>query len=534
MSDVLRFARRVPDEGAGLAWIEMPPLDPAGNISLVEVGKYVAENRDKVWDQALGSDVVGLAVTTTAVTGNIYRTTYNPAPSGGSPISSGVATYISTRGATTAVSPSGFIVENFTTQIRVLPPVENRIGVWRLRIQDGLVKRDYTLRSVDSSWLSQIFNVGDQLVVYYSVPEISYIPYMSEGPSGSIYRDYRVLDVSGALAEILDEHTIQLPTGDLVEVLALTVNGNAVITSSSGQLFVEGGIQPSQVPPRGPFTAWDPLGGVLTLSRTLQEEDQVLVNYRYREFLYLYEGYPDDNGTFHNLNFSPFPGHSYDSGRPTTELLNIPVYLYLLPTAAYRVRNAAGVVDQERKLYSGLRWHKSFLRWERTAASIEVNEAPFESHLSLRRSTFGFDYWDVAEFADNIPVDNLPTTSTTGGSGLAYLPSALVLAKVYLTSNAQIENVDVIDTRLRGGGIPDSVNVEDPILPGETRREIETYWDISGWDGQPVPLAGVLVVELPSAILTGDNGLPQFTQQEIVEIVRQHVAAGVKVVVKYV
>src|ERR1700687_4560395 len=113
-SDQLRFSRRVPDVGVNLAWVEIPPITPDENISLVEAGKFIAENINLVWSEALNAQVVGTDVSLSTVTGTIYLTTYNATPSTTGMVSSGAATYAVYRRPTTLVSPSGFLVENFT------------------------------------------------------------------------------------------------------------------------------------------------------------------------------------------------------------------------------------------------------------------------------------------------------------------------------------------------------------------------------------------------------------------------------------
>lgn len=531
MSDQLRFSRRVPDNACNLAWIRIPDPEPLANLSLVETGRYIAENIPLLFLRAAGGDVTGLETLSAGATGLMYLTTYNAVPGSGglaTAISPGTLAYAIPRAGTTAVSPSGFLIQNFTTDMQVFHPDPDETGVWRLKVQDGIIQRTVTLANSDQSWLKNVFAAGDQLIVTYTLPEAQTIPL---GTGETIREDAHVLEVSGIIADLVDEHTLQLPHGDLYELRSLRVNEQELI-GPSGQLQVSTLTVTGSVPPLGPFTAWDPVAGTLTLDRTLADTDTVVASYRYREFLYLYEGYRDDAGLYHELNLNPSPGHTYDGGRPTAELLNLPLYLYLLPASAYRIRDSFGNADQERKIYSGLRWTNQFLRWERTAASV-ANTAEASGGLIRDRSTYGVSYFGRAHFISDLPVDSLTTPNLTGAT-LANLPSAIVLAKLYATAAAGVEAVQVIDARLRGGGLPHELVVGSTPLPGESVREAATYWDESGWDGQPVPLAGVLLVELPSALLSGTNGYQQFTAAEVEALVKSKVAAGIQVVVRYV
>ena len=532
MADQLRFTRRVPTAGVNLAWISLPPLDVLQNISLVETAKYIAENINLAWNEALDQLVIGVATSTTELTGNAYVTTYNPPisgfPASGSSVYAGASTYNIPRLQSTSVSPSGFVIQNFTSEIRVLHPAPNLTNVWRLRIQDGVIIRHYIMQPNDNSWLRNIFSVGDEVVCYYSIPYALRIPYKNDDNN---YEDARVVDVSGVIATAVDERTIQLPDQDIYQVNSLIINGQEQITSAGFRLSVETPTTAENVPPIGPFTAWDPINGTLTLDRTIGDNDIIQVNYRFREYLYLYEGFLDDLGVYHDLDLNPTKGHTYDGGRNSSELLNIPIYLYLVPTAAYKFKDSGGNFIQDRTIYTADRWTQSFIRWEKTYAPVS---SPSEATVDTcrTRSTYGSAYFGSAKFVDSISVETL--NQTASGTGLANQPSAIILAKLYVTSNSQIENVDILDTRNRGGGIPITVDTNDIKLPGNTRKEINTYWDTAGWDGQPIPLGGVLLVEIPGGVLTGTGGYRRFSQDEIETIVKNSVASGIRVIIRYI
>jgi hypothetical protein len=532
---ILRMSRRVPLDGVNLAWITLPQLDPEENVNLIEAGRFIAENLDLVWTESLGDGVVGVDANTDTLSGLLWFTIYNAAPSGAAAsgaLTSGAAYYNVPRAKTLAVLPSGFVVENFTSEIRLLHPVENSTHVWRMRVQDGVIVRRYVLRSSDNSWLRSVFTPGDQLVCYYSIPEILQIPAVMEGASAESYNDFRTVDVSGMIATLIDDRTLQLPDEDLFEIRGLRVNSETLVQALSGFLTVASSPLGELSPPRGPFTSWDPERGTLTLSRTLSDRDEIRVDYRYREHLLTYEGYLDDFGVYHDLDFNPSPGHAYDRGRATSELLNIPIYIYALPTAAYREIRANGVQEQERRIYTGDRWTHSFLRWERTAQPVG-NEEVVATNPCRQIYTFGHSYFGSANYVEDVPVEGLTTASSTGRT-LANFPSAAILGKVYVTPNSIIDNVSVLDTRTRGGGVPREIDITDPRLPGDTRRTIETYWDESGWDGASVPLGGVVLVELPSGVLDGENGYTRFPADYVEEIVRKALAAGIKPVIRYV
>ena len=130
-------------------------------------------------------------------------------------------------------------------------------------------------------------------------------------------------------------------------------------------------------------------------------------------------------------------------------------------------------------------------------------------------------------------VDVHAVAHITGG-GLPGMPSALLLAKIYCTPAFRPESLQLVDTRVRGGGLPEDLDLDHQVLPGDTVREAQTYLDIGGWDGEPVPLAGVVIIDLPAGIRDGTPGYTQFSEAEILEIVNQHCTAGVRAVLRYV
>jgi hypothetical protein len=530
MANQLRFSARVPPTAVNLAWVQIPDASPEQNLSLVDAARYIAENINLVSDEKINA-----AGITGDASGN-YILTYNPAPASLSgAIETGPSGYVYRKVKTQTISPSGWVIKTFTSQIEVLHPEPNEAEVWRVRVKDGLVIRQYRLRADDKSWLSKAFDVGDTLVCYYTLPEV--LRSRSYLAGGSRYIDQQIVHKPDLKCTIIDEHTIQLPDEDLVEITSLKVNEEELVTSGAYQLkiFHEDHSE-HVVPPIGPFTAWDPENGQVTLSRSLGERDEVTATYRYREHVYTYEGYKDEDNVYHDLDLNPYPGHTYDGGTATSELLKKLVYLYLLPSAAYRIRTAAGAVEQEREIYTGLRFTHYFLRWE-SVASAEDNDdtdggGGGDVDPCRGRFTYGHSYFGSASFVSQVPQDTLPPAGTTG-TGLSFAPSALILAKIYTTAAAQVDNVEVIDTRVRGGGIPEGIEPTDPNLPGDTRKQIESYWDLGGWDGQPVPLAGCCLVELPGDLLTGANGRTQFTSEEIEESVNRHMPAGVKAIVRY-
>jgi hypothetical protein len=59
-------------------------------------------------------------------------------------------------------------------------------------------------------------------------------------------------------------------------------------------------------------------------------------------------------------------------------------------------------------------------------------------------------------------------------------------------------------------------------------------WDEDSWDGDPVMMNGVVIINIPKEVLTGANGYSQLSSAQVEEIVAKHVAAGVLPIIQYV
>ena len=78
--------------------------------------------------------------------------------------------------------------------------------------------------------------------------------------------------------------------------------------------------------------------------------------------------------------------------------------------------------------------------------------------------------------------------------------------------------MSVIDARVQGGGIPEGLSTDyDDFL-----------WDTGGWDGTPVTDGGKVVVTLPSSVLE------RFTEDEVRDVVKRYIAAGIVATVEFV
>lgn len=102
----------------------------------------------------------------------------------------------------------------------------------------------------------------------------------------------------------------------------------------------------------------------------------------------------------------------------------------------------------------------------------------------------------------------------------------LILGDVTVDEGQSADNVTILDTRIRGGGL-----AEDTFEKAlEIQPEARWFADNGRWDGTPYPRNATYFVELPVTVLDGAGGV--FKSNEVRDVINRHTAAGVYAVVK--
>lgn len=223
---------------------------------------------------------------------------------------------------------------------------------------------------------------------------------------------------------------------------------------------------------------WDTAEGTVDVNAVLKASEDITATYFYEEHAFEYRGFfSAETDSFWHLDLNPGAGHwftDYDeeSGETveaeTFRLINRTVYLYIRPTAMF---------TEAREMVRG---------------SYQEN-ALFHSFHERKES------------------------------GL------VLLAKVQVRPNSTMENLTLVDTRVRGGGLRESVSAD---TQANKEPESRHYWDIADWDGTPYPENGVYVVRLPMHLLKEKGG--RFTEADIEKAVAKHTAFGVLPVIEYI
>ena len=305
-------------------------------------------------------------------------------------------------------------------QIRVLPPAEKYpTENWYIRVKNGQFTRQATTPA------------GFNIKYFYNIPE--YFKQDFDTEYGLPIR--KVLEER---PEIIGDHKIR------VRYTPLYIRQDKKNKAYNIEIFVNG--LPASI------RAWDASDGTIEVDMKIRETDSILVNYYYEELAFTYRGYWDEkNQQFWHLDLNPSVGHTYTDydkdteeivERPTFQLINKTIYLYMRPTAKF--------TENGELVRGSYRSHVLFHTFE------EINE-----------------------------------------------PNVLLLAKIQVRPNSSLDDIQIIDVRKRGGGLKESIH---PEVMKVVEPESEFYWDIGYWDGEPYPENGVIVVRLPKYILKEQGG----------------------------
>lgn len=232
---------------------------------------------------------------------------------------------------------------------------------------------------------------------------------------------------------------------------------------------------------------YDAQNGLIHLASSITFKDELYVNYYYVENFVEYRGYYDEDlGKFLHLDLNPNEGHysTFPTYHTEPDGTQIPVRYDLVPSSKL----------MNKEVYVYLVPHKS------TTSSV-VNQYTI-------RHCFSKSEWDKIQ-------------RTQPGI-------ALLLGVVQLREHVKVEDTVVLDTRVRGGGLKASITKE---MIKKRQPQSLSNWDIGPWDGAAYYKNGVVIIQLPRAILQSAGG--QFTEKQVEDIVGKYIAYGVYYIVEY-
>ena len=228
---------------------------------------------------------------------------------------------------------------------------------------------------------------------------------------------------------------------------------------------------------------YDIENGFIYLKEGIDFVDEIYVSYTYEERFLHYNGY-FDGSIYHHLDLNPSEGHQVtysvvdDNDRetyrlvPTSSIMNIPIFIYMVP---YK--------------------------------DTDLDTGEVVTNFNNIRHCFGEEQMARVMYVN---------------------PEAIILGIVQIKENSKVEDAIVLDTRVRGGGLKESVNHQDI---DRVQPLANHHWDISTWDGIAYQSNGVSVIKLPNTVLKENGGT--MTKSDIENIIDKYAAYGTYQIVEY-
>lgn len=420
-------------------------------------------------------------------------------------------------------------------QIRALLPIATDSSEnWFLRIKNGRFYRNY----VDDNNLPQGYG--------YFIPE-----YYNQGFDDAYGMPYRL--VENEKPQVVDDRIIKVRYTPLFLTTDDTTNKPNNVRVLVNEIEME-------------VKAWDSTAGTLELVGSVRESDNIDVRYYYQETALEYRGYFDKTEQkFIYLDLNPGAGHfatQWDTASggykdlPSFSLINKTIYLYLRPagdmtniTTMYGEQIELDVTNKYEMKNALLRYYEPRIYAKYAGTVIKHVSDP----MALPGDTT-WDYVDTGYVSHEIIINN-PQVLTNDYYAMDYEyignkyrfrngtfqknvlfhtyfeiqeANTLLLAKIQVRSNSTFENINLKDTRSRGGGLLESIGKQ---IIRDIEPEGLSYWDIGYWDGEPYQENAVIVVKLPRFILKEFGG--RLTREQVEESVNKHLGLGVFYVIEY-
>lgn len=105
-----------------------------------------------------------------------------------------------------------------------------------------------------------------------------------------------------------------------------------------------------------------------------------------------------------------------------------------------------------------------------------------------------------------------------------YDPLAVLLGVIYITTSFDVNDLTILDTRKRGGGLADNADVSEVL---RMVKEASSYWDTSFNVATSYQRGGFVIIRLPSSIKN------DFDEVAIIEVIERNITAGVRYKIEY-
>lgn len=510
MSDQLNFLVKPKadlDSELNIGFISAPTISPENTLGVLSTERYVSENQSGIFSFYFSPPGVKVKQATISINSPSFS------------INGETVFGFNQSFSSTEIVDNGVKISFLTNPIGLKNIVKTDGGCFLPVINNGTVWRFYRVPESEPSWSwlrKAGFNIGDELILCYTVPETFYntTSFLNPNPPSECRLVSKVETVYAS-----DSFTV-FYSGELELVDKIQVNG---VDTYTGPFY----------PNVDQLIKIDSKDKSIRLPNAVQADDKISIFYKEYAQSYLYTGFKfvDETNSisWRSLDLNPEYGreildHTTSDPYPTSAALFNQVLLYCIPSAAckisYEIINAVdGNINLTLDFISAFQYNEtSFVRHY-----VGISEENFDA--SIGSSVSFHNQWGVTPFGLD-EYDSLGVGSVSSDQFATFLPSMLPIAKVILTGLSTPESFNLVDTRTIGGGLP---KVFDNLQLKIQNKEdsIRDLWDLGNWPGNIVNEGGHVIINIPETTLTN------YTKEEVEEVVKFYLPIGVSFEINY-
>jgi hypothetical protein len=461
-----------------------------------------------------------------------------------------------------------YIEENEYGYFNLVRPNENFYYLFPLDSKSIALKEPI---SIDGKWLPRIINgTVEKYIPDLAVPKrATYrIPDYYEQDFSSLGQPY--MEVTEE-PEVIGINSIRLKNKFIVND-SVIVNVNSVLAT---------------------VVNVDKTSGIIKLNRLINEVDEIEVTYKYIEDAYIYNGYTYSNlngiDVFVPLDLNPIYdkdnpelheyGYINEEGiliiEPSFKLLNKTVYLYIKPNIIRPVglsgdedisinsiiEEEIGIPETNRLIsYLDIQVDRPILKGKfDTEIRTKYSNVVIVRHNENISNSASWDYVEnnnrairihnvrflseepiIVKYLTNNPEESVFNDIEIPNNVIFHTikeltieelkeNSAILIGRIFVRPHINKNNINLIDTRTRGGGV---IETNNEIL-NELNMELDYYYDIGNTiNGEPIQKNSVIIVNVDSSLLEENGG--EFTDLEIKNAIEKYKAVGILPIIRYV
>lgn len=502
-------------DAVGLAFISAPVLKGDSAVAVLSAERYVKENYPHLRDFPLR--------TRSTTASSLLFMSYEPTDVLGMYTNAG-----SGFNFTQAIpGTQDFSVTSLQSPITILGLYQTKAGSWAPLIKPGCVWRYHIIKpeefdvgtefmengapnpaqvSTQTSWLARSgLKPGDEVLLIYTVPECRYGP-LQTNSSTTFPGPQARLRLCKEYGSMISPNKVAYRT-PLKVITKITVNGvvrfNGSFDGTSEDDFIKSIHHDIQQ---------------IELAQNLSADDVVELETLGFTDSYLYTGYlQQPNSNWYVFDANPEYGHYV--GDPRTDTLKTSssslleqITIYCIPSAYAKIQY--GTVGENSSVR--LNFVSAFSWGETHFVRHIIGQS--EEDIQTRQQDGPTNTWGFAVLGRNYYNE---ASSYPDDVYSLSVPSMMPLGKVVMAAPASFRSVQVADIRERGGGVP----VDYPLQAVNTQSSgldfLRSFLDLGIWEGSVVDEGGAVEIWINS------NVLDQYTEDEVWEIVRQHITPGV-------